>query len=481
MNVSIRKSVPDFANEHVMILTAADDKWTGYSLSPEALTYVKNQVKEDKKYIEINRFSAWTFLSVLDNKEKNLPKQLETLRRAGERFAARINGLKFKKAVLVADKLSPELISAFVEGVLLGSYQFLKYRKEKAKEKNTFEKLEITGKAIAREQLEELINLTEAVYTARDLVNEPVMSLTASLLAEEFKALGARAGFKVEVFNKARIKALKMGGLLAVNEGSIDPPTFTVMEYKPKKPLNKKPIVLVGKGVVYDTGGLSLKPTPNSMDSMKCDMAGAAAVGCAMYAIAKNQLPLHVIALTPATDNRPGGNAYTPGDVITMHSGLTVEVLNTDAEGRLILADALSYAKQYDPELVMDFATLTGAAAAAIGQYGIVCMGGADDKTKKLLMESGSYVHERLVEFPMWEEYDDLIKSDIAEIKNVGGPYGGAITAGKFLARFVDYPWMHFDIAGPAFIKGHDSYRGKNGTGTGVRLIYDFLKRRAGL
>jgi leucyl aminopeptidase len=291
--------------------------------------------------------------------------------------------------------------------------------------------------------------------------------------------MGKESGFKVQVFDKAKIRQMKMGGLLAVNMGSVEPPTFTVMEWKPAKAVNSKPIVIVGKGVVYDTGGLSLKPTAGSMDSMKCDMAGAAVAGCVMYGVAKLKLPLHVIALVPATDNRPGGNAYAPGDVIRMYNGMTVEMLNADAEGRMILADALSYAAKWKPSLVVDFATLTGAAAAAIGQYGIVCMGTASEKVKKDLVDSGNRVYERLVEFPVWDEYDDLIKSDIADMKNIGGPYGGAITAGKFLQRYVSYPWMHFDIAGPAFLKGNDSYRGKNGSGTGVRLMLDFLQKMA--
>ena len=290
--------------------------------------------------------------------------------------------------------------------------------------------------------------------------------------------MGKEAGFSVTVLDKEEITKMKMGGLLSVNLGSIEPPTFTIMEYKPANAVNKKPYVLVGKGVVYDTGGMSLKPTPNSMDSMKCDMAGGAAVGGAMYAIAKAKLPVHVIALVPATDNRPDGNAYVPGDVITMMSGKTVEVLNTDAEGRLILADALHHAKSLKPELVLEFSTLTGAAAAAIGQYGIVSMGKVDDATRAELEIAGNNVYERLAEFPMWDEYDDLLKSDIADLKNIGGPYGGAITAGRFLLNFTDYPYMHFDIAGPAFIKGNDSYRGKNGTGTGVRLIVEFIKNR---
>jgi leucyl aminopeptidase len=234
---------------------------------------------------------------------------------------------------------------------------------------------------------------------------------------------------------------------------------------------------LVGKGVVYDTGGLSLKPTKNSMDFMKCDMGGAATVGGAMFAVAKAKLPVHVVGLVPATDNRPDGNAYVPGDVIKMYSGKTVEVLNTDAEGRMILADALHYAKKYKPQLVMDFATLTGAAAAAIGPVGVVCMGTADEKTKEKLKESGNAVHERLAELPFWDDYGDMIKSDIADIKNIGGPYAGAITAGKFLEHFTDYPYMHFDIAGMAFLKGTDSYRGKNGSGVGVRLLFDYFRK----
>lgn len=184
-----------------------------------------------------------------------------------------------------------------------------------------------------------------------------------------------------------------------------------------------------------------------------------------------------MIALVPATDNKLAEDAYTPGDVITMMSGATVEVLNTDAEGRLILADALHFAKRYNPELVLDFATLTGAAAAAVGPYGIVSMGTASESVRKDIKESGEKVYERIAEFPFWDEYDDLIKSDIADMKNIGGPTGGAITAGKFLERFVDFPWMHFDIAGPSFLNANSSYRGKGGTGVAVRLIVEYFTR----
>jgi len=268
-----------------------------------------------------------------------------------------------------------------------------------------------------------------------------------------------------------------MGGLIAVNKGSIDPPTFTIVEYKPEKPVNKKPIVLVGKGVVYDTGGLSLKPTPGSMDVMKCDMGGAACVVGAVYLAAMQKLKVHVIALVPATDNRPGMNAYAPGDVITMFDGTTVEVLNTDAEGRMILADALAYSNKYKPELVIDAATLTGAALRAIGTKATVIMGNADDKVFDALTKSGDDTHERVVRFPFWEDYGNDIKSTIADLKNLGGPNAGMITAGKFLEHFVKAPYIHMDIAGPAWLDAKEDYKGQGGTGTGVRLLYNFLKK----
>ena len=212
------------------------------------------------------------------------------------------------------------------------------------------------------------------------------------------------------------------------------------------------------------------------MDIMKCDMGGAAAVSCAIYAIAKAKLPIHIVGLIPATDNRPGGNAYAPGDVVTMFDGTTVEVLNTDAEGRMILADALTYAKKYKPELVIDAATLTGSAMRAIGPYGSVVMGTASDKTFNKLQDSGEKTYERTVRFPFWDEYAEEIKSPIADIKNLGGASAVAITAGKFLEHFTDYPWIHIDIAGPAWADNDSGYLSKGGTGTGVRLFFDFVK-----
>ncbi len=463
-------------NEHIVLLCTKNYNFNNNGFSKSEIEFIKNELsKNDKKHIFINQYNRCVFIQIIeDKKEKHLT--IDGLRRAANTIHTNIVESKLTSINIVdAENKSSETL-AFAEGLALSNYQFLKYKKDKKKEEYSLKAIGIHSKNCSQNQIDELQIIVNATTISRTLVNEPVNFLNATQLAKEFQKLGKDAGFGVEVFNKAKIKALKMGGLLSVNLGSQEPPTFSIMEYKPKNAKNKQPIVLVGKGVVYDTGGLSLKPTPNSMDMMKCDMAGAAAVGGTMYAIAKAKLPVHVIGIVPATDNRPGENAYVPGDVITMYNGMTVEMLNADAEGRMILADALAYAQKYKPQLVIDLATLTGAAVAAIGTSGIVAMGTADDKTKNKLKESGYNTFERIAEMPFWDDYDELIKSDIADMKNIGGPYAGSITAGKFLQRYINYPWMHLDIAGPAFLTAKDAYRTKGGTGVGVRLLFDFLK-----
>ncbi len=362
------------------------------------------------------------------------------------------------------------------EGFLLSNYQFIHYRKEAEKETHAIQHISFTSKP-SETTITELLALVKAVTWARDLVNEPVSFLTATQLAKEIELKGKEADFSVTILEKSKIEALKMGGLLAVNKGSIEPPTFTIIEYKPKKAFNKKPIILVGKGVVYDTGGLSLKPTAGSMDLMKSDMAGAACMAGTIYAAAQMELPVYLIGLIPSTDNRPGLNAYAPGDVITMYDGTTVEVLNTDAEGRMILADALAYSNKWKPELVIDAATLTGAAVRAIGTKASIVMGNADKKYFDLLTEAGVETHERVVEFPFWDDYFEEMKSKIADLNNLGGGTAGMITAGKFLEHFVKAPYIHIDIAGPAFLERAQDYKGLGGTGVGIRLLINFLKR----
>ena len=445
-------------------------------LPPALLTeneseYLKSKIEKDNDCTVFKYPNVFFFNKIKEEKEKHL--QVEAARKAGSKLfdvikAEKINTIQLKNLS------EPEYLPAFLEGLLLAGYTFDKYKKEK--EEHFLNEILILDKKITTGQIKEIQNLTEAVFYSRDLVNEPLSFLTATQFSKEIEKLGNESGFSVEVFNKNKIEALKMGGLIAVNKGSIDPPTFNILEWKPKNTTNKKPVVLVGKGVVFDTGGLSLKPTAKSMDFMKCDMAGAAVVAATLFAAAKNKLPVHVIGLIPATDNRPDGNAYVPGDVITMFDGTTVEIMNTDAEGRLILADALSYAKKYSPELVIDIATLTGSAGIIAGNHAIVAMGNTKNYIQKI-KQNGEDTFERIIEVPLWEEYAKPLKSPIADLNNLGTREGQTTIAGKFLEHFTDYNWIHLDAAGVSFNFEKDNYLPVGGTGYGTRLLFNFLKK----
>lgn len=437
-------------------------------LSKKEQTYFVKQL-ESGGGCSINSAGNYTAVYVLG--QVSDPKNREEIRAYGATVYNEVNNLS--SSVIVHGN-SAEGQFLFLEGMSLASYKFDKYLSDKKTPK--LKSIYTSNKKV---KLKDLGHIVDATCWARTLVDEPVSYLTAEQLSKDIVKKCKGTGIKVEVFGKAKIQSLKMGGLLAVNKGSIDPPTFSILEWKPKNAKNKKPIVLVGKGVVYDTGGLSLKPTANSMDFMKSDMGGAAAMVGTTYAAAKLNIPLHIITLIPSTDNRPGGIAYAPGDVIKMFNGMTVEVLNTDAEGRMILADALSYSDKYKPELVIDAATLTGAAARALGTFASCVMGNADKSEMDIIEEAGYHVNERVVQFPFWDDYKAELKSPIADIKNLGGPYAGMITAGKFLEHFTSSPYIHIDIAGPAFSHKKDSYRGQGGTGAGVRLLVEYLKRKA--
>jgi len=462
MKLSITKSL-EKANNIVYLADRITDLQS--TISKEDFKYFKKYWKdEDMQYIKGTK--GYVFVI------KTIKKDLNDIRKAA--FSTHDTLKKHYKEVSVSGE-NRDKILAFLEGFLLSDYQFLKYFKDADKRRHTINKLYVHGNCTQKD-LNDLQNLVTSVYWARDMVNEPVSFMDAPQLAKEIKEKGKANTFKVEVLGKAKIESLKMGGLLAVNKGSETPPTFTIIEHKPTNPKNKKPIVLVGKGVVYDTGGLSLKPTAHSMDLMKSDMGGAATMAATIDALAKNKIQIHVIGLIPATDNRPGKTAYAPGDVITMYDGTTVEVLNTDAEGRMILADALAYANKYEPELVVDAATLTGAAVRALGTKTAISMGNAKDVYFRKLYEAGQQTHDRVFRFPFWKEWKSELKSDIADMKNLGGPNAGMITAGKFLEHFVNFPYIHIDIAGPAFLETADAYNGKGATGAGVRLLYQFLK-----
>ena len=459
------------AKDNVIYLVAAT-QFSGklFGLTGPAADYAEKQLKDSKEPVYINEYNRHVvFVPVPAVTDRTA--FLEGLRKAGQKVQGFFKGRK-AALVQVEDKAAGAAgFTAFAEGFTLGSYAFTRYLTDKAATQTYPAELKLKGDI----QVGELKALTDAVFLTRDLVNEPYIAMGVADLVREAKKVGAESGLKVEVFNKKKIETLKMGGLLAVNRASKDEPAFIILEYKPKGAKNLRPLVLVGKGVVYDTGGASLK-TAGGMMTMKCDMAGAATVIGAMKAMADNKVPVYTVGLIPATDNFLDANAIVPGDIITMYSGKTVEVLNTDAEGRLILADALHYAKKYNPALVIDLATLTGAAARAIGEYGIAAHEVNAGNHRFALEGAGTEVYERLVWFPMWDEYGELIKSDIADLKNLGGADAGMITAAKFLQHFTDYPWIHLDIAGPAFVERNAGYWGKGGTGVGVRLLYNFAR-----
>ena len=476
MSFSIHRIESPQPTDDLLILTHTTDLlWAGKYLTTAEQAYLVHASQQGIHYVFFPKETQGILVHFINIQDNEID-QKEANRRAGNDIINAITHYKID-TVTILDKSDQNHLVAYVEGMVLGGYQFTKYLSGQTDSFRGAKTINLPAREISPLALEQLEAVLYATYKARDLVNEPQSYLTAVKLGEEIEALGEQYGFQVETFNKAKIQALKMGGLLAVNKGSFAPPRFSVLTFKHPEAKNTKPIVLVGKGVVFDTGGINLKPSQGSLDMMKCDMAGAATVIGAMIAVAKANLPIHLIALVPATDNRLGNDAYLPGDVITMYDGTTVEVLNTDAEGRLILADALHYAKKYDPELVLDFATLTGAAVRSLGQHAICYMGTANKTVKANLENSGEQVHERLVEFPLWKEYGNALKSNVADLKNIGGPTAGQITAGKFLQHFTNYPWLHFDIAGPAFLRAADSYRTKEGTGVGVRLIFDFLKQ----
>jgi leucyl aminopeptidase len=280
-------------------------------------------------------------------------------------------------------------------------------------------------------------------------------------------------GVKCTVYGKREIARMKMGGLIAVNRGSVEEPRFVVMEYTPRKA--KKHVALVGKGITFDSGGISIKPA-EKMEEMKFDMCGAAAVVGIMEAAAKLSLPVKITGIFAATENLPSGSAYKPGEIITMMNGKTVEIVNTDAEGRMILGDALHYASQLKPDHIIDYATLTGACVVALANEAAGLFTNSDELAQKLI-ESGERVGERLWRLPAWDEYKELIRSEWADMKNTGGRWGGAITAAVFLKEFVDCPsWAHLDIAGTAYAESETPREARGATGAGVRVTIDFLR-----
>jgi leucyl aminopeptidase len=368
-----------------------------------------------------------------------------------------------------------EYSQAIGEGVTLGSYQFLDY---KTKKKDTFELSSVTVLGGEKDDIQKGATIGSSVCFSRDLGNHPGNTSTPTHLANVAQSIAKEGNMSSTVFEREEFTEMGMGGLAGVAQGTDEPPKFIILEYYGAEDKDEKPKVLVGKGLTFDAGGISIKPGA-SMDEMKYDMCGSATVLGVMHAIASLKPKINVVMIVPSTENLLGAKAYKPGDILTAYNGKTIEVLNTDAEGRLILADGLSYAsKHYDPEFILDFATLTGAILFALGHEATGVMG-----TNNALMDqvkaSSKNTGEKVWGFPLWPEYCKQIKSDIADVKNMGAPrQAGSIAAGAFLKEFVgkDIPWIHFDIAGTAWGGKPTSIDPKgSATGWGVRLVLDLL------
>ncbi len=409
---------------------------------------------------------------------------LDGLRRCSAsavRFGMKRKAARLSLAVPALRRVSPtDLGSALAEGALLGAYRFDKYRTIQDPPGEVREvHLVSDGRRAARLRTAVKTGqaIAESVCYARDLSNEPGSVHTPVWLAAEARRMAREFGLKATVLTERDLEREKLAGILAVGRGSANPPRLIVLEHNaPKRDGRARPtLALVGKGVTFDSGGISIKPAA-SMDEMKHDMSGGAAVIGALRAAAALNLPLHVVGIVGAAENKPDGNAYLPGDVITTASGKTIEVLNTDAEGRIVLSEALHYAARYEPQAIIDLATLTGACGIALGSH---CAGlmGNDERLIERVRAAGDRAHERAWPLPLWEEHKKQIQSHIADIKNTGGREAGTITAAAFLSHFVgETPWAHLDIAATAW-SGESGPTGvKGATGFGVRLLIELLR-----
>lgn len=440
----------------------------------------KGELKEKITFYSDSGTSSPRFTIIGMGKKENLSNEI--LRRVASLAILEAQKLNSKSIAYYFPQLDEmnlkiELISqSLVEGIKLGYYNYEKYKTKKNNKIETVTFL-IDDKSDVVKFQNGIVKgeiISDAVIIARNLGNAPGNEIYPKTLADEVVKISKIAKFKVKVLNEREILKLKMNGVISVCKGSTNPPRFLILEHGTKY-RSKKTIAFVGKGVTFDTGGISIKPSA-AMSEMKMDMSGAAAVIGSFYAIAKLNLPIHVVGLIPAVENMPSGNALKPGDIIRHFNGKTSEVDNTDAEGRLILADALSFASKYKPEVVIDLATLTGACVVALGQHASGLMGN-DKNLNAELLKIGDETFERLCELPLYKEYEKQIKSDVADVKNVGGKWAGAITAALFLKEFIgDYKWAHLDIAGPAILESNFDYAKKGASGVGVMLLTKFAE-----
>lgn len=429
-------------------------------LNQISLVHTVNMIKPDR-----------ILLAGLGKKEEV---NAEKIRHAGGKAVSYLCALGFKDISLSLrhlDALRQSPLS-FMEGGLLSLYKFTKYRQDK-EDAVRIERFTLIGKPRKSffNEVSRLVATVSAVNFARDLVNTPANDMTPTALAKTARRM-AKGKVSLKVLERKDAEREGMGAYLSVARGSVEPPKFIVLKYRGG---NGSPIALIGKSITFDSGGISIKPG-EGMEKMKYDMAGGAVVLAVIKAAAEIRLPVNLMGVLPATENLPSGSASKPGDIVRSMSGKTVEIISTDAEGRLVLADAIGYVKKFRPRGIIDVATLTGACSVALGNEAIAMMGN-DSGLMERLKAAGEETYERVWQMPLYDEYLDYIKSDVADLKNSGGKTGSLVTAGYFLKEFVgDTPWVHLDIAGTAWTEKDRPYIGKGPTGVGVRLLLNFLK-----
>ena len=494
MNIKIRKASPLEIKTSCMVIGVCEKNF-----STPLLKELDQKLGGLARKAQRNgEFSAKVDQQILFQPAGHLPAErvlLVGLGPAGEITAEKVRRAAGQAMQLVAEKKfgqmalalpdcsigndSTALVEAAAEGLLLASYRYDRFLDKKTRDLRKLPKTVILvidaegDKKGCEAAVEKAQKLCQAVLLTRDLVNAPGNIKSPDFLAEQARAAADKSTLEYKVLGKKELVREGCGALLGVAQGSAREPRLIILQHNGGKK-GQAPVALVGKGVTFDSGGISLKPA-EKMDEMKMDMGGGAAVIGTMLAASLLALPVNLVGIIPAVENMPSATAYRPGDILTSLSGQTIEVLNTDAEGRLILADALTYAKRYEPKLVIDLATLTGACIIALGHHATAVLGN-DQQLVQSLLNAGERSGERLWQLPLWEDYDQQIKSNVADVKNTGGRPAGTITAAAFLKKFADdFRWAHLDIAGTAWCDQERSYTPKGGTGVGVRLLIDFL------
>lgn len=452
--------------------TSLKEKVEKFGISPGMIRQHGFSGKKDEAFefypLALKKIGGFITLGLGDKKGF----ELDNVRRAGGIFAGLVAKRKIKSAAVLSTPYYKRDIRPFIEGIILGGYTFDRFKSEKTDE--TTLKLIIDDTAGKyKKEINKAIVLAEATSFTRDLVNTPGNYLTPTVFASRARALARKFGIRTRIYGPREITAMKMGALMGVAKGSDQPPRLITWIYNGGKQ-NDKPIVLIGKGVTFDTGGISLKPT-EGMGEMKNDMAGAAVVISLMMVLGRLKPRLNVVGIVPAVENMPSGKALKPGDIVTASDGQTIEIISTDAEGRLILADGLCFARKFKPKKMVDIATLTGAARIALGDTTAAVIGNNDEMIRAIY-ETGQQTSEKTWQLPLWNEYQQQIKSEVADMKNSGGRPAGTITASCLLSRFVkDTPWVHIDIAGVDNQDKSHPYQPKGATGFGTRLLAEYL------